>query len=50
MVTAGCKPKRGSSFSFDYDKIVIPDWVYDLDPAPMTTAEARAATWLRAAD
>ncbi len=37
------KAKRGSSPSPDYYKILMPDWVYDLDPRPLTSAEQAAA-------
>ncbi len=43
----GLQPKRGASFSFDYYKLVMPDWAFELDPAPLSTAETAAATVLK---
>jgi uracil-DNA glycosylase len=37
------KARRGSSPSPDYYKILMPDWVYGLDPKPLTAAEQAAA-------
>jgi uracil-DNA glycosylase len=36
------QPRRGSNPSPDYFKIMIPRWVNDLDPRPLTTAEQQA--------
>jgi len=36
------KPRRGSSPSPDYFKILTPDWVYDLEPEPLSAREAAA--------
>ncbi|MCH8129456.1 MAG: hypothetical protein IIC70_06085 [Acidobacteria bacterium] len=37
------KPRRGSSPSPDYYKLLTPDWVYDLEPEPLSPAEQAAA-------
>ncbi len=37
------KAKRGSSPSPDYFKVLVPDWVFDLHPRPLTAAEQAAA-------
>lgn len=36
------KPKRGSSPSPDYFKLLIPDWVFKLPPEPLSVAEQAA--------
>jgi uracil-DNA glycosylase len=43
----GLQPKRGSTFSFDYYKFVMPTWAFGLDPAPLSTSEAAAAAVLK---
>jgi hypothetical protein len=37
------KPKRGSKRSPDYYKLMMPRWVFELDPEPMSPSEAAAA-------
>jgi hypothetical protein len=36
------KPKRGSKRSPDYFKLMLPRWVFDLDPEPLSVSEAAA--------
>ncbi len=36
------KPKRGSKRSPDYYKLMLPGWVFALDPAPLSPAESAA--------
>ncbi len=43
----GLQPKKGSKFSYDYYKYVMPDWADDLDPTPLSASEQRAADQLR---
>lgn len=40
------RARRGSADSFDYYKVSMPDWAADLDPPPLTAAEATAAAAL----
>lgn len=43
------KPRRGSSPSPDYRKLLMPDWVYDLQPEPLSAREQTAVASFRAA-
>jgi uracil-DNA glycosylase len=43
----GLQPKRGSKFSFDYYKFVMPDWAFGLEPSTLSNAEAAAAMILK---
>jgi len=45
----GLQPKRGSSYSYDYYKFVMPDWADALDPVPPSSSEQAAANVLRGA-
>ncbi|MGI9597832.1 MAG: uracil-DNA glycosylase family protein [Acidimicrobiales bacterium] len=43
----GLQPKKGSKFTYDYYKYVMPDWADRLDPSPLSNSEKRAADILR---